>query len=58
MLSDIRHVFVIVLENESYAATFGSPSNDPYLASTLVGKGALLTDFSRPATTPMTTTSR
>jgi hypothetical protein len=44
-LSDIRHVFVIVLENESYAATFGTPSNDPYLGSTLVGEGALLTDF-------------
>ncbi len=44
-LSDIRHVFVIVLENESYAATFGTPSNDPYLASTLVGEGALLPNF-------------
>jgi hypothetical protein len=45
VLSDIRHVFVIVLENESYASTFGSPSSDPYLASTLVSKGALLSDF-------------
>jgi phosphatidylinositol-3-phosphatase len=44
-LSDIRHVFVIVLENESYSATFGMPSDDPYLASTLVDEGALLSNF-------------
>jgi hypothetical protein len=44
-LTDIRHVFVVVLENESYSSTFGSPGNDPYLASTLVGKGALLSQF-------------
>jgi hypothetical protein len=41
----IRHVFVIVLENEDYAATFGDPSADPYLAQTLPSEGALLTDY-------------
>ena len=41
----IGHVFVIVLENESYASTFGSPSADPYLASTLPKRGALLTQY-------------
>ena len=41
----IGHVFVIVLENESYASTFGSPSADPYLASTLPRQGALLTQY-------------
>ena len=39
------HVFVIMLENQSYAATFGTPSADPYLASTLVHSGALLTHY-------------
>ena len=34
-LPPIHHVFVIVLENQGYAATFGNPAADPYLASTL-----------------------
>jgi hypothetical protein len=38
----IRHVFVIMLENQGYAATFGNPSADPYLAQTLPAQGALL----------------
>lgn len=41
----IGHVFVIVLENEGYATTFGNPSSDPYLASTLPSQGALLTQY-------------
>jgi phospholipase C len=41
----IGHVFVITLENEGYAATFGDPSADPYLATTLAGEGALLTQY-------------
>ncbi len=41
----VRHVFVIVLENESYASTFGAPAADPYLAQTLPAKGALLTQY-------------
>ncbi|HUA74230.1 MAG TPA: alkaline phosphatase family protein [Solirubrobacteraceae bacterium] len=41
----IRHIWVIVLENEDYAATFGSPLNDPYLAQTLPAQGALLTNY-------------
>jgi phospholipase C len=44
-LPPVRHVFVIVLENESYATTFGSPSADPYLAKTLPAHGALLDDY-------------
>jgi phosphatidylinositol-3-phosphatase len=44
-LPPIRHVFVIVLENESYASTFGDPSADPYLAKTLPSKGALLQQY-------------
>lgn len=41
----VRHVFVIVLENEGYAATFGNPSSHTYLASTLPSQGALLTQY-------------
>jgi phosphatidylinositol-3-phosphatase len=41
----IRHVFVIVLENEDYATTFGDPSADPYLAQTLPAEGALLENY-------------
>jgi hypothetical protein len=41
----VRHVFVIVLENEGYAATFGNPSTDPYLAQTLPTQGALLQNY-------------
>jgi len=44
-LPPIRHVFVIVLENQNYAGTFGNPSADPYLASTLPKEGALLNDY-------------
>ena len=41
----IRHVFQIVLENNDYATTFGTPSNDPYLAQTLPSEGALLENY-------------
>jgi hypothetical protein len=41
----IHHIFVIVLENEGYAATFGNPASDPYLASTLPAEGALLENY-------------
>ena len=44
-LPPARHVFVIMLENESYASTFGDPAADPYLARTLPSQGALLQDY-------------
>ena len=44
-LPRIGHVFVIVLENQSYSGTFGDPSADPYLARTLPAEGALLTQY-------------
>ncbi len=44
-LPKIRHVFVIVLENESYESTFGEPVGDPYLARTLPAQGALLENY-------------
>ena len=41
----IKHVWVIVLENEGYVSTFGEPAADPYLASTLPSQGALLENY-------------
>jgi hypothetical protein len=41
----VRHIFVIVLENQSYESTFGDPSADPYLARTLPSEGALLENY-------------
>ncbi len=41
----IKHVWVIELENEGSAQTFGDPSADPYLARTLVKEGALLRNY-------------
>lgn len=41
----IRHVFVIVLENESRSSTFGPRSPAPYLARTLTSKGAYLPNY-------------
>jgi phosphatidylinositol-3-phosphatase len=44
-LPPIRHVFVLVLENQSYADTFARGSAAPYLARTLVSEGVLLTQY-------------
>lgn len=43
--SPIHHVFIIVLENESYEVTFGRHSRAPYLSRTLVARGALLRQY-------------
>ena len=44
-LPPIRHVFILLLENQSYALTFGAQSPAPYLARTLPARGALLTQY-------------
>jgi len=44
-LPPIRHVFVLLLENQSYAQSFGERSPAPYLARTLPAQGALLTQY-------------
>ncbi|HEY4426937.1 MAG TPA: alkaline phosphatase family protein [Solirubrobacteraceae bacterium] len=44
-LPKVRHVWVIVLENQGYAATFGNPAADPYLAQVLPSQGALLESY-------------
>lgn len=41
----IKHVFVIVLENEGYDVTFGPNSKAPYLSTTLPSKGVLLAQY-------------
>jgi phosphatidylinositol-3-phosphatase len=41
----IQHVFVIVLENQDYATTFGPDSAAPYLSRDLVAQGALLRQY-------------
>jgi hypothetical protein len=40
-----RHVFVIVLENENAATTFGPASPAPYLAHTLTAQGAFVPNY-------------
>ena len=44
-LPPIRHVFLLLLENQSYRDTFGARSPAPYLARTLPAQGALLTQY-------------
>jgi len=41
----IRHVFVVILENQAYHVTFGPHSAAPYLATTLPRRGALLSNY-------------
>lgn len=41
----IRHVFIIVLENQAYRVAFGHRSPAPYLARTLPRQGAMLTNY-------------
>ncbi len=41
----IKHVWYIDLENEGDAQSFGDPSADPYLATTLTSMGALLKNY-------------
>jgi len=44
-LTAVRHVWVIELENQGYAQSFGTPSADPYLARALPRMGALLENY-------------
>lgn len=41
----IGHVFVIMLENESFDSTFGPTSKAPYLSKTLPAKGAFVPNY-------------
>src|SRR5690242_5780933 len=42
---DIRHVFVINIENKGYDQTWGAGSQAPYLAKRLRAKGVLLNKY-------------
>ncbi|MEA2438249.1 MAG: phosphatidylinositol-3-phosphatase [Thermoleophilaceae bacterium] len=44
-LPPIKHVWIVVLENENYDTTFGPNSKAPYLAKTLTSQGQLLTQY-------------
>jgi hypothetical protein len=44
-VAPVRHVFLIVLENEPYVTTFGEHSPAPYLARELTKRGALLSQY-------------
>jgi phosphatidylinositol-3-phosphatase len=44
-LPAIKHVFVVMLSDEPYAAAFGPESTAPYLARTLESKGELLVRY-------------
>lgn len=44
-LPPIKHVFVLIDENESASSTFGTPASDPYLATALRFEGAYLPDY-------------
>ena len=41
----VRHVFLIVLENQTYNVTFGRDSQAPYLAQNLTKQGVLLPNY-------------
>jgi hypothetical protein len=41
----VNHVFIIVLENEDAADTFGPKTEIPYLASTMTGEGAFVKNY-------------
>jgi hypothetical protein len=43
--ANVRHLFIIVLENKSFSDTFGTSTQDPYLQKTLVPMGGLLTEY-------------
>jgi phosphatidylinositol-3-phosphatase len=43
--ANVKHVFLIVLENKTFGDTFGTSTQDPYLQHTLVPMGGLLTEY-------------
>ncbi|HWY05837.1 MAG TPA: alkaline phosphatase family protein [Candidatus Acidoferrales bacterium] len=45
LLHRIKHVFVIVLENEGFDVTFGPNSKAPFLSRTLTSQGVLLNQY-------------
>jgi hypothetical protein len=44
-LPQVKHVWIVVLENKDYATTFADNSPAPYLVKTLTAQGQLLTHY-------------
>src|SRR5437773_9532755 len=44
-IADVRHVFIVVLENQDYAKIFGPHTVAPYLGIELPRKGAMLNNY-------------
>src|SRR5207249_3121058 len=44
-LPPVKHVVILILENENYADTFSAQSKTPYLAKTLTAEGAFLRNY-------------
>ena len=44
-LPPVKHVFVIVLENENADTSFGADSQAPYLAKTLTAQGQFMPNY-------------
>src|SRR5690242_2225978 len=44
-LPPVRHVFIIVLENENEATSFGAGAPSPYLAQTLPSMGVFVPNY-------------
>ena len=49
----IKHVFLVVLSSQGYGQSFGNPSQDPYLAQTLVKQGELVLNYYSVAGSPL-----
>jgi hypothetical protein len=52
-LPPIHHIWEIVLSDQGYAQSFGSPRSDPYLAKTLAGQGTLVGDYDAVSNSPL-----
>ncbi|HUE25583.1 MAG TPA: alkaline phosphatase family protein, partial [Solirubrobacteraceae bacterium] len=52
-LPPIKHVFMVVLDDQGYNETFGHSNNDPYLAKTLVKQGELVVNYYAVAGSPL-----
>ncbi|HTK13057.1 MAG TPA: hypothetical protein VL402_04580, partial [Xanthobacteraceae bacterium] len=44
-MTDVRHVFIVMLENQDYAKIFGPDTVAPYLGIDLPKKGAMLNNY-------------
>jgi hypothetical protein len=45
VVPQVKHVFIVVLENEDAGDTFGATTDIPYLANTMTGEGAFVPNY-------------